>query len=1151
MIGSRRHIGLGSTPTYHTVNRLTVPEVGMRVNRKDFFHQIMAQGQWVVKKLDFKIGDSVTLRCRVSGTGMGYVYASFDNGEGGSLLAIKKVTQGFHDINFKVPYPTLHNFKIGISTTVPKGYTIDRLPSEDRYKLRTNSMMISQSTPMYESPGIGFAGLGATLNENISDPARGGQDSANNPYWDGNWDNFSWDNGFTGDQDVHCTNGESSPKVWGEYHGYYANRMSYSLAKFDSQDRFLGWDVIESQQFTMPAGVPVAIIMQFFVLPKKTDDGGDIAGAADREMLEPYWKYAHDYQVPASKMHLAASDWALCRGVKAPDTQDNRWDKNSRGVVNDVYRKWVTDTRYEGSGYNVGGKLYNIRELASKVEWYNESTKTWSAPSVAPQFIPKTNENGFTKIVFRIPRQLDPVSDKDRLDELNQYGVDYRYETTKNYFPYPLGPKKANGDMELRTPTDRCYFVLGRPSPNGQVLEYKEDGLTYLGSRKVRFEFFFQYGMHPYAGVADNDNGGPKPGWNDSPLPPIYFGDPEKMAKMNNPELLNAFYPVGGFKTGGVIVAIGRGIGGGKWVLSKSSTTDAQKIYGTNDPHPDGSKIGTRPSDVLAPKGVILTTDLEDDRVSVQEEGLLATWKAKFGEPLTAGFFSQYSFKDQIPEKPTHYRIKDADSGITIEAPYQIVYFEVGPGYEGPYADYQIVESTEKDKEGNDVKVTKLKINQPEGKPYALKPTDSLWLHNRTTYGKFVKQAIDIIDEVEEQRELMEAGLTEVEALVYNELDSPPEESTAAIAEIHQEEQRLRDQAILDGDYDEKFGDKKDEPKLPSGAKYIRSGSFIGDKWRINPKHYARESELKSAGLLGGFKNALSGFTNSRDFYVEDVTDKWGASGQPGLNGLGNVLDYVTPDSAEENLDQIISDAGYLAKAAVNTAGASAGAMYNVLNGDIDKATDKFDYIVDELTDQRPDYGDDDDVVKIAADLAWNVAAYGTSSAVEGGADLVKDITGLGGYSANGLGDAWDKAADVGEGVGKFVRGTARGLAPEALTEGIDEGVGALTDKFKANPVPYTLLAGGALIMVTPLGGFLARNLMTLAGGAIGLVPKALKAVPEGIGKGTSGVINGAREVGNSIVGNDPKPKSTGSHWGKQFNRKPRGTAKRRRNKRR
>ena len=226
--------------------------------------------------------------------------------------------------------------------------------------------------------------------------------------------------------------------------------------------------------------------------------------------------------------------------------------------------------------------------------------------------------------------------------------------------------------------------------------------------------------------------------------------------------------------------------------------------------------------------------------------------------------------------------------------------------------------------------------------------------------------------------------------------------------------------------------------------------------------------------------------------------------------------------------------------ALVNSAGAGAGAMYNVLNGDIDKATDKFDYIVDELTDQRPDYGDDDDVLEIAADLAWNITQVTGNAIVDAagdGADLVGDITGLGGYSANGLGDAWDKAADIGEGVGKFVRGTARGLAPEALTKGVDNGMGALTDKFMERPVLYTGLALAAAPLLIPgIGGAYARNITALAGGAIGLVPKGFKALTGSVGAATSGAIVEARRVGDSIVGT---PKTRGT------------AASRRRNKRR
>ena len=1119
---------MGSTPTYHTVNRLSVPEAAMRVNRKDFFHQIMAQGQWTVKKLDFKMADSVTLRCRVSGAGMGYLYTSFDNGEGGSLLAIKKVTPGFHDIKFKVPYPTLHNFKIGISTTVPKGYSIDRLSNQDRYKLRTNSMMVSQSTPMYETPGIGFAGLGATLNENLEpSTARGGQDSANNPYWNGDWNNFSWDNGFSGDAEtINVVSGVRSPTVQGSYNGYYASRMSYAVAKFDSQDRFLGWDVIEGKQFTLPAGVPICVIMQFFVMPEETDDGGNVSGPADREMVRPYWRYAHDYQIPASKFHFIDKELSSSKQVKTPSSTNHRWDKDRKGPVHSVRRTYVCDTRHEGSGFKINNELKDAREIACKLEWYSEEHKTWSAPSVAPQYIPKTNQDGFTKAIFRIPRQLDPVTDKDRLAELNEYGVDYRYETTKNYFPTAIPRYIKGSSKDIYHPLGIGYSILGRPVDAGSSintkLEYKEDGITYYASNKIRFDLWFEYGNHPYAGAAGYLKGDPFPGPVRALTPNLYFGDPEKMARTNNPELMNAFYPVGGFKTGGIIVAIGRGMHTrAEFKLSKSSTYKSS--FASQDPYPDGSKIGTKPEAHFPPKGIILTTDLEDDRVSVQEEGLLATWKAKFGEPLTASFFSQYSLKDQIPEKPTHYRIKDKDSGIIIEAPYQIVYFEVGPEYDGPYADYEIVETTEKDAEGNDVKVTKLKLNQSEGKPYALKASDTLWLHCRTPYAKYVKQAIDIIDEVEEQRQFIDAGLTEAEALIYNELNNAPDESTAAIAEINQEEQRLKMQAIRDGTYeDSEDSEESDAPKLPSGAKYIRSG----DKWRMNPKHYARESQLKDAGFLGGIKNALSGFTNSRDFYVEDVTDKWGAS------GLGGVEDYVPfIDSTEEDIDDVLRDTGDIMKAVTNSVGAGAGAVYNILNGDLSKASDKFDYIEDSLWNAN---SDDDSVLTLSLNVARNAAQAAGKGIVDkgidlagDGADLVGDITGLGGYSANGLGDFYDKAADVGEGVGKFVRGTARGLAPEALTEGVDNGIGALTDKFMERPVLYTGLALAAAPLLIPgIGGAYARNVTALAKGTIRLVPTGFKALTGSISTVASGAIDGSKQIGNSIIGN-PKTRGT------------------------
>ena len=1106
-------MGFGSTPTYHPVNRLQVPEAAMRVNRRKMFKNIMSQGQWTVKKLDFNLSDQVTLRVRVTGVGIGYLYASFVKESKTHILAIKKVAPGFHDLQFTVPYPILEKFRIGISTTVPKGYSIDILPKESRYKLRTNSMMLSQSTPMFESPSIGFAGLGAL--QDINQPARGGRDSAYNPYWDGDWNKFSWNNGFSGSQETYNNvNNEVGPKVFGEYHGYYARRMSLMIARFDSEDRFLGWDAVEAANLsnkTLPTGVPLMIVMQFFVLQEKTKSGD-----GQRAHRDPYWEYADQFTIQADKCSFIASHFYKHTKRTLYSDTSYRPNDSSRGVVKNVQRSFVVSTEH-GGGVKIGERYFDVRDLACKVEWYNESSGSWSTPQTNPQSVPETTEKGFTKLIFRLPRQLSVTSDKDILEELDKHGVDYRYETTKNYFPYPIPPKKPDGKPDYTTAVGVGYAIPSRPVDENTQLEYQEDRQTYFATRKLTLNFYFGFGKHRYAGVAGNDGGGPKPGWAFGNLT-FNVADPDKMARANNPELLNAFYPAGGFKTGGVVIAIARGMSlSSKYAIRMdSSARGPDGVYENQlDTTGDGSNIGTKEAAIIKPTGMILSTDLEDDRQPAMEEVVLAAWKAKFGLPLTKAFFEQYSFKDQIPEKPTHYRVKDPVSGIFVEAPYQILYYKIGPEYNGPYADYSIETTKEKNAEGQEEEVTKLVLTKPENKPYAISKGGSLYLHSRSFYGNYDYQKIDIVTEVEEQRTLLKAGLTPEETLLYNTLNDPPVDSTAANAELKQQDQYLRDMARQNG---EEPPDDPDEPKLPSGAKYVRSG----DKWRLNPKYYARESQLKDAGFLGGIKNALSGFTDSRDFYVEDVTDKWGASTRAGLGGIGFV-DIPFVDSAEEDLDDIMRDTGYLMQAVVNSAGAGAGAVYNIFNGDIDKAVDKFDYIDDSLSDANPD---DDSVITLSLNIARNAAQYAAKKPIEAGVDLVGDVAdSLGsGYSANGLGDFWDKAADVGEGVGKFARGTVRGLAPKALTEGVDEGIGTLSEKFKQRPILYTGMALAAVPLLIPgIGGAYARNISTLAGGAVSLVPRAFRAGVDTVSTVSSGAIDGVKSIGSSIAGSPSK----------------------------
>jgi hypothetical protein len=402
MANRPRNTGFGST--YSPVNNLAVPEAAMRVNRVKFFHPIIKKGNWVVKKLDFDVEDKVTIRTRVTGVGFGYLYATFDDPSGTQILAIKKVTAGFHDISFTVPYPTLSNFRIGVSSTIPMGYSIDLLDNETRYKIRTNSLMTQQHQPMYESPTIGFAGFGALADQDINDQPKGGKDSGGNPYWDGDFTNFSWQNGYSGDRAVH-TSSANVPEATGSYHGYYAHRVSLMQAVFDEDDQFLGWDALEAKSgdaLKIPTGVPICMVLQFFTLNRKGEDKGN----KDPRMAgNPYWIYANDYQISPSGFSFIHESYSM-NGVTRTAYKDlTPRPETKKGVIKTVNRQPTTVPK-EGTW----------NDISCTMEWYDPSSGSWSMGR-SPTNIPQTDSRGFTKVIFRAPRQLSPETDKDIIAE--------------------------------------------------------------------------------------------------------------------------------------------------------------------------------------------------------------------------------------------------------------------------------------------------------------------------------------------------------------------------------------------------------------------------------------------------------------------------------------------------------------------------------------------------------------------------------------------------------------------------------------------------------------------------------------------------------------------------------------------------------------
>ncbi|MAD94034.1 MAG: hypothetical protein CML33_00870 [Rhodobacteraceae bacterium] len=160
---------------------------------------------------------------------------------------------------------------------------------------------------------------------------------------------------------------------------------------------------------------------------------------------------------------------------------------------------------------------------------------------------------------------------------------------------------------------------------------------------------------------------------------------------------------------------------------------------------------------------------------------------------------------------------------------------------------------------------------------------------------------------------------------------------------------------------------------------------------------------------------------------------------------------------------------------------------------------------------------------KMAAGIPVSAASYATKKSAEKIADVFD--TGFSGVRYNpsnttSLGGVADKMGDYGEAAGNFVRRTGGALMPEKIKEGFDEGVGSVMDKFNERPVLYTGLAlAGVPLLIPGIGGAYARNIATGLGAAIGILPKAGKALAELPGALIGGTVQGVRSAAGSPRG--------------------------------
>jgi len=513
--------------------------------------------------------------------------------------------------------------------------------------------------------------------------------------------------------------------------------------------------------------------------------------------------------------------------------------------------------------------IIDKKDYAPNVEWFNPTTKRWSKPQKKPPFDLTTDKDGKFQVFFRMPRQLDPKDDREQIAEAIANGAgNYSRDLPEIRYAYPY-PKRTKIES-------KGYNLLGRVEGKDSDTEMRRTFGAKIGNEDFRGMMFLDYTLmikppnHPRA----LGKGGPH--WmNTGESFHIRFADPKKYAYLDNPEIDYSTYVDGELKPGSIVLVIGKALGtirGDNCIITnrgwKDGAPSAETIasYGTKVPPgdtplyvhnslikpnskemrkvTDGSAAGTLRADFLEFINHITADDLTDDKLVSGEQALIDAWKEIFDLDLNADWFVQQAsspstaLTEQDPNNPLHYIVETTvnNKATKYSFPYSIAWFKIPQSWVGPYLDYD---------DDN-------KLQAVPGRPHAISDANTdLFIVQATYTGKILQTRYDIVAETTEQRELLKEGFPLAPS--GNPMNYDPVDVTAQVAVDSVE----RDFLTRTGQTH-----ANDKP----GKKYRYTDSWVKSKFKFGNEDVVMKE-----------RPSIAGFSNSADFYVEDVTDKWGA----------------------------------------------------------------------------------------------------------------------------------------------------------------------------------------------------------------------------------------------------------------------------------
>ena len=360
-------------------------------------------------------------------------------------------------------------------------------------------------------------------------------------YWDGNLSTHDW-----------RTHGHSTPKASGvkdggyyprpivDSFGGYAMSLSHYIASY-SDGVFLGFRVLSASELAggIPAGIPMATVIQMFtkcvnvrkrnILGNFIDNNFTNNGrnfVLDTE-VKPIWRKALDMPMNPKSFFFVEEALATGNKINVPDggfdkqiviQGTHKFDKGDFEEVNTKGYKDVPSVFSKSSfpdgkpraktldrEFREALKVGNFESIiapekskvnyAVKMEWLGEDG-AFSSFSTHPPSMPDCDpDQGKTMVVYRFPRQLDEMLDKELLAFYARNNMpDYSITNTGECYPMPNISKASNplttGDGKILRNKDK-YGLIGRLAPtssdelDSEMYEAEYGGKTYAGRRKI------------------------------------------------------------------------------------------------------------------------------------------------------------------------------------------------------------------------------------------------------------------------------------------------------------------------------------------------------------------------------------------------------------------------------------------------------------------------------------------------------------------------------------------------------------------------------------------------------------------------------------------------------------------------------------------